>query len=163
MCLILVRIPANIGIQFIFLNKDALHLAIQLLARREHSEKELIQKLQAKEHSKEDALNIAEHLIAKGYLSNERYAESMIRSRINKGYGWYYIEQELKQKGVESHIMRAALAEQNVDWYLQAELAYHKRFGEKAIVDQKDKAKRIRFLQYRGYAHDEIMAALKSN
>ena len=43
-----------------------------------------------------------------------------------------------------------------IDWYLQAELAYNKRFGTRYIKDQKDKAKRMRFLQYRGFTMDEI-------
>jgi len=47
---------------------------------------------------------------------------------------------------------------QEIDWYIQAELAYNKRFDSSIVVDKKDKAKRVRFLQYRGFSTDEIMS-----
>ncbi len=145
------------------MNKDALHSAINLLSRREHSQKELIQKLLVREFHQDDLAEVIEHLLAKNYLSDERYAESVIRNRVSRGYGWRFIKSELNQKGVNSSIISAALQEQDIDWYLQAELAYAKKFGERIINDQKDKAKRIRFLQYRGFSHDEINAALSTN
>lgn len=60
-----------------------------------------------------------------------------------------------------------------IDWYVQAEIAYNKRFGAKHSVDknteckldkkaaQKEQAKNIRFLQCRGYSCDEISAILE--
>lgn len=148
---------------FDFLNKEALHSAIHLLSRREHSQKELIQKLLTREFQQDDLTEVIEHLLAKNYLSDERYAESMIRNRVNRGYGWRFIKNELGHKGVNSSTISAALQEQDIDWYVQAELAYAKKFGERVIKDQKDKAKRIRFLQYRGFSHDEINAVLSTN
>jgi len=145
------------------LNKEALHSAIQLLSRREHSEKELTQKLLIREFHPDDLDEIIEYLLKESYLSNERFAESAIRNRVNRGYGWRYIKNELSQKGVDSATVSIVLEELDVDWYLQAQLAYDKKFGEQAIKDQKDKAKRIRFLQYRGYSHDEINAAMSTN
>ena len=35
---------------------------------------------------------------------------------------------------------------QQIDWYLQAELAYNKRFGDIEFKDPKDKVQRIRFI-----------------
>lgn len=145
------------------MNKAALHSAVNLLSRREHSNKELMQKLLAREFHQDDLAEVIEFLLEKNYLSDERYAESMIRNRVGKGYGLRFIKQELAHKGVDDTTIRMALQEQDIDWYLQAELAYIKRFGEQAIKDQKDKAKRVRFLQYRGFSHDEINAVLSSN
>ena len=143
-----------------------MHSAIGLLSRREHSIVELKQKLSAKvkDDIEPQAIDdIIEYLLVNDYLSNERYAESVIRNRISRGYGWQYIKQALKQKGIDSYTASQALNEQEVDWYLQAELTYSKRFGDDEITDPKDKAKRIRFMQYRGFSFDEISALLKTN
>ncbi|WP_448211458.1 regulatory protein RecX [Colwellia sp. MEBiC06753] len=144
------------------MNKDVLHRAIDLLSRREHSIKELSQKLQSKLFDQSDIEPVIEFLIDNDYLSNSRFAESVIRNKVSRGYGWQAIRQELKQKGVDSDIYTIALNELNVDWHLQAELAYQKRFGDSEIQDQKDKAKRLRFLQYRGFSIDECLAVLNA-
>ena len=145
------------------MNKDVLHSAIGLLSRREHSEKELAQKLKSREFPVEDIPPVIDFLIENNYLSNIRFAESVIRNKVGRGYGWQAIRQELKLKGIGSDIYHPVLAEQEIDWYVQAEQAYQKRFGGKTIEDQKDKAKRLRFLQYRGFSFDESMAALNSD
>ena len=101
-------------------------------------------------------------LVEENYLSEERFADSVFRSRVNKGYGWRYIKNELSQKGVSGEIVQKMLRNQQIDWYLQAELAYNKRFGASLIKDQKDKAKRVRFMQQRGFSIDEIMTILNA-
>lgn len=144
------------------MNKAILHTAVDLLSRREHSIKELKNKLLLRDYPSEDFDEVIDYLLDKNYLSNERFADSVIRQRINKGYGWRFIENELKQKGLDTATIFLARQEQSVDWYQQAELAYHKRFGCSLISDNKDKAKRIRFLQYRGFSNDEIIQAIKT-
>jgi len=143
------------------LNTDVLHSAINYLSRREHSADELTDKLRAKEFSLTDITPVIEHLQQKNYQSDQRYAECIIRNRVIKGYGWQYIKQALKQKGVCENIINQEHKNQQIDWYLQAELAYNKRFGETKIIDKKDKAKRLRFMQSRGFSFDEIFALLK--
>ncbi len=142
------------------MKQTALHCAVGLLARREHSQVELMQKLKQREFAVQDIDLAIEHLLAKNYLCDKRFAESVCRYRSNRGYGWQYITNELKQKGVCSTIIQQLHKNCEIDWYLQAELAYNKRFGIKNIEDNKDKAKRIRFLQYRGFSTDEILTAI---
>ncbi|GHE87149.1 regulatory protein RecX [Thalassotalea profundi] len=144
------------------MNKAILHTAVDLLSRREHSIKELKNKLLLRDYPPEDFDEIIDYLLEKNYLSNERFADSVIRQRINKGYGWRFIENELKQKGLDTTTIMLAKQELSIDWYQQAETAYHKRFGKSSVIDNKDKAKRIRFLQYRGFSSDEIMQAIKT-
>ncbi len=142
--------------------QTALHCGVGLLSRREHSEFELRQKLNTREFSVDDIELAIERLLEKDYLSDDRFAQSTCRYRANRGYGWRYIANELKQKGVCSTIIQQLQKNCEIDWYLQAELAYNKRFGEYGDNDpqamQKEKAKRIRFLQYRGFSADEIFA-----
>ena len=144
--------------------QTALHCGVGLLARREHSEFELRQKLSIREFEEADIDLAIERLLEKDYLSDSRFATSTCRYRVNRGYGWRYIANELKQKGVCSIIIQQLRNNCEIDWYLQAELAYNKRFGERQEKDpkqaQKEQAKKIRFLQYRGFSHDEIFAVI---
>jgi len=142
------------------LNKRILHSAIGLLSRREHSAKEITQKLLLRKFDLDEIPPVIEFLIEQNYLSHDRFAESIFRTRVNRGYGWLFIENELNKKGVSSSIIMQLKNNQQIDWYLQAELAYNKRFGTAAIIDQKDKAKRVRFLQSRGFTTDEIFSIL---
>ncbi len=151
----------------------ALHCAVGLLARREHSRVEIEQKLKQREFTQEDIDMAIEILLIKDYLSDERFAASRCRYQSSRGYGWLFIANELKQKGVCATIIQKLRESCEIDWYLQAELAYNKRFGEKCASDvdssnkldkkaaQRAKAKRIRFLQYRGFSIDEILSVLE--
>ena len=118
--------------------QTALHCGVGLLARREHSEFELRQKLSIREFAEADIELAIERLLEKNYLSDSRFAISTCRYRANRGYGWRYIANELKQKGVCSIIIQELRNNCEIDWYLQAELAYNKRFGERGIKDPKD-------------------------
>ncbi|PCH97478.1 MAG: hypothetical protein COB83_01880 [Gammaproteobacteria bacterium] len=146
--------------------QTALHCGVGLLARREHSEFELRQKLLTREFSTDDIDTAVDRLLEKDYLSDSRFAQSRCRYRANRGYGWLYIANELKQKGVCSTIIQQLQKNCEIDWYLQAELAYNKRFGEFREKDtlscqksrQKEKAKRSRFLQYRGFSMDDVFS-----
>ncbi|WNC69440.1 regulatory protein RecX [Thalassotalea nanhaiensis] len=143
------------------IKKDVKKSAYSLLARREHSQKELMQKLQLREFDAADIQVVLDALAEQDIQSDLRFGESMLRLRVAKGYGWIYIAAELKQKGLTSDIIAAVYASQQVDWFLQAEIAYEKRFNSTEITDAKDKAKRVRFLQYRGYSFEQINAVLK--
>jgi len=112
-------------------------------------------------------------------LSDERFAQSILRVRVSRGFGWLYIKNELNQKGVCSTIINELNKNDEIDWYLQAELAYNKRFSTSLVeyfaydndnnflskdkvyqAANKEKAKRMRFLQYRGFSPDEIITVL---
>ncbi|WP_441003372.1 hypothetical protein [Pseudocolwellia agarivorans] len=62
-----------------------------LLSSRQHSTKELTNKLLLRKFELEETNPVIEFLIAKDYLSNERFAESVFRTCINRGYDWLYI------------------------------------------------------------------------
>jgi len=146
--------------------QTALHCGVGLLARREHSEFELRKKLKVREFEEADIDIAIDRLLEKDYLSDSRFAISTCRYRANRGYGWRYIANELKQKGVCSIIIQELQNNCEIDWYLQVELAYNKRFGESRVKDpkqaQKEQAKKIRFLQYRGFSHDEIFSVVNT-
>jgi regulatory protein len=143
--------------------KEILHKAIALLARREHSSKELMQKLTMRGYMSDDIKDVLHFLQQENYQSDIRAAEAILRNRVSRGYGWRYIENEMSQKGVSSQIKTSLYQEHDVDWYHQAQMVYQKKYADTMIADQNDKAKRMRFLQYRGFSSDEIMTVLNTN
>lgn len=131
--------------------------AIRLLARRDYSEKELRQRMQHKQFEQTEIDQVLAQLQQANYQSDIRFCEMLIRSRVNKGYGWLYIQQELQYKGIAEQIITEVNQELETDWYQQAYNTYQRRYADKPIADQKDKAKRMRFMQSRGFNFDQIM------
>lgn len=135
--------------------------AINLLSRREYSRHELYQKLITRTSSETYLLQLLDQLIHAGYQSDQRFAESFIRSRINRGLGQMRIERELKEKGVEQDLIEQSFQE-NIDWF---ELAYEcglKKFRSLNLEDYKEKQKAFRYLAYRGFSMDQIHFAVEN-
>lgn len=145
------------------MNTAILHSGIDLLSRREYSERELFAKLCAKSFCPDETQEVIQFLKENDHLSDLRFTESAFRSRINKGYGLLYIEQELKQKGVDSSIIWQVERDIQVNWLDIAQKAYQKKYGDKQYLNDKDKAKRIRFLQYRGFSSEEIFTIVNKD
>jgi regulatory protein len=142
------------------LKGTAYQRAVQLLARREHSADELRQKLAQQSHQSSDIDQAIDKLMSSGLQSDHRFAENYIRSRCNRGYGELRIKQELKQKGLSADLIEEGLNVIEVDWFTLASAARCKRFGEQIPVDLKERAKQQRFLQYRGFTHEQINESL---
>lgn len=141
---------------------DVRRAAMDLLARREHSRQELIQKLEQKFHKKWPDIpqglieEEVDKLRQEGLQSDARLAEALVRSRVSRGQGPLKIEAELRAKGVDEDLATRALERCGVDWVeLIADVA-HKRFGADKPVDAHERAKRSRFLQQRGFSFDQI-------
>jgi len=96
-----------------------------------------------------------------GWLSDERYAEAYIRMRQQKGFGPIRISMELNERGVKESIIDTYLNEQDDSWLHTLQQQYQKKYKNKAVEDYNDKAKRIRFLQYRGFPLDAIYQVVK--
>ena len=135
--------------------------AVRLLARREHSAYEITQKLVQREFEAEEIRATIETLINDGWLSDERYAQSYIRMRQMKGFGPLRIKQELQERGVAESLLDQYLNTGDDDWLESLRQQYDKKFRNKKINDYADKAKRIRFLQYRGFSLGAIMQVVK--
>jgi len=138
--------------------------AIGLLARREHSARELSAKLHTRGYAPELIAAVLERLVAERLQSDERYTEVYVRQRSDKGYGPERIRAELRERGIDDTLVsarfRQAEEEGEVDWYALAAAAYAKKFGGRPIEDIKERAKRQRFMQYRGFTHEQIAAAI---
>jgi regulatory protein len=129
--------------------------AVGSLARREHSCHELRQKLLQKFAAPEQADEVIAWVTELGYLNDERFAGMFVRSSIGKGRGPERITRELQQKGVANTIIADALAENDPDWISLAEEVLNRKYPTPP-QDYPDKAKRMRFLQYRGFSMAHI-------
>jgi regulatory protein len=127
---------------------------MNLLARREHSQLELGEKLK----SRFDAPGVVDRVVAaladENLQSDQRFAESFVRQRLSRGHGPLRLRQEIKQRGLSESDLDAALASVEPDWFELAERCYCKKFGAGPPEDIRDKARRVRFMSYRGFARD---------
>ena len=130
---------------------DVQHSALTLLQRREHSVMELRRKLLQREFAADHVDAVLQSLREQGLQSDARYAECYLRSRAEKGYGPMRIRQELRQRGVNEDLIGQTLAVAEYDWSEQARKVLAKKFGQPA-EDFAEKAKQLKFLQYRGFA-----------
>jgi regulatory protein len=134
--------------------------AMDLLARREHSLDELRRKLGRRFPPGEDLDQVLNELVDQRLQSDQRYADSFVRQRLQRGYGPLRLQQEMRQKGLDPSQVAEALQRLEVDWFALAAEVQRKKFGAGAPRDLRDKARRLRFLQYRGFTGDQVAAAL---
>ncbi|PWR00510.1 regulatory protein RecX [Leucothrix pacifica] len=129
-----------------------LKTAIDLLSRREHSRLELRRKLQLKPYAEGvDLEPLLDQLAEANYQSEERYAESFVRSRILKGQGELKIRSQLLQRGISQRLAETAIREAEVNWWDLAETQRAKRFGEAYPKARDEQARQSRFLLSRGF------------
>lgn len=135
--------------------------AMRLLARREHSQFELHQKLSRKGWQKTEIKPLLEWLANEGWQSDERFAASFVREKLLQGQGALkIIAQATQQRGVEREIIEAALEHEAVDWRERCREIQQRKFGEQPPADRKQWAKRVRYLQQRGFSSDDIFAVI---
>jgi regulatory protein len=138
--------------------------AVELLARREHSAQELARKLRTRGCDQVVVETVLARLEAERLQSDARYTEVYLRQRSEKGYGPQRIRAELQERGVDERLineaMRQAEDEGEVHWFERAASVYARKFGGRPVEDLKDRAKRQRFLQYRGFSHEQIAAVV---
>ena len=129
--------------------------AVGSLARREHSYCELREKLLHKFNDPKYVDEALEWVSGLGYLDDARFAGMFVRSSVAKGRGPERITRELQQKGVDAHLIEDALAESEVNWLTLAEEVLRRKFPAPAH-EYKEKAKQMRYLQYRGFSMSQI-------
>jgi len=132
--------------------------AFALLTRKEYAKVELIEKLSLYAQDRDEVLALVEELSERQYQSDQRVAEMVLSSQIRKGKGPNRIKQALKHKQLDSNLILEDI--QDVDWFEQAYQLKVKKFGIQIEKDPKQKAKQIRFLQYRGFDMNVIMKAI---
>ena len=135
--------------------------ALGLLCRREYSRHELHQRLQRQAVSSEQVETVLAQLEQQGLQSDQRFAESFVRSRIARGQGAVRIGQELRQKGVDEQVRAQVLEACEQDWFELAADVRQRRFGDALTDEPRLRAKQLRFLLYRGFTQEQAYYALE--
>jgi regulatory protein len=136
---------------------DKIHQTIlNLLSFRDHSAQEIRQKLRTKSFGREDIEPVITRLTEAGLLNDKRFAENYLRSRQIKGYGPLRIIQELEIRGITHEIIAELIEITDNAWLIAAEQVWKKHFKNKQPVNFKERAKQMRFLQYRGFTLEQI-------
>ncbi len=147
--------------------------ALRLLSLREYSRKDLGAKLAESEArwtrlakseseadldtSKASPLDIEvilDDFEARGWLSDERFAEALVRRRSER-YGTRKIQDELKRAGVDSSKSAQLLKTLKESEYQRAYELWSRKFGSLA-QEQKERARQYRFLASKGFSSDVV-------
>ncbi len=132
--------------------------ALRYLSMREHSKKELLRKLQQKGFSYCDSEPVVASLSEHGYQSDQRYAQMLVNSRIEKGYGEQRIRAELQENGVACQFIAESL--EGHDWESLCRECFDKKYNGQSGGDLKARQKQQRYLLQKGYSYSQIQAVL---
>jgi regulatory protein len=141
--------------------RDVRLAAMDLLARREHLQQELQQKLGKRFQDRVLVADVVGKLRDDGLQSDQRYCESYVQARSGRGYGPDRIRMEMCRKGAATEMADQALQDSEVDWGSLARNTRRKKFGPAIPEDFKEQSRQMRFLQYRGFSGDTLRRALR--
>lgn len=143
--------------------KSAYAKAVELLSRREHSIRELKQKLIQRDYAEDEIDSAIEQLLKANYLSNERFIGCLIRARISQTMGPARIKAELLNHEISSTQIESHEEWQQTNWHDIALQAKIKRFGGAAATDHKAKLKQLQYLTRRGFSTDQANSAISGS
>ena len=131
--------------------------ALRLLARREHSRNEIERKLTPHAESSEALQGLVSRLKEKNQLSEVRFAEERTRT-LSRKYGAARIRQDLKSKGVSEELIASVSTEGDLE---RARAILERKYRTPAVT-RGERAKRMRFLQSRGFSSEIIFNLLSA-
>jgi regulatory protein len=135
--------------------------AYRLLGRREYSVRELSRRIRQKWPQAEGIGDLVDALAEENLVSDERFAESFVRSRIARHQGPLKIRAELRAKGVADPLISSELERYAGRWTdLAREWLGRADHNE---IDFSTKQKLYRRLTSRGFTHDQAMTALDTS
>ena len=133
--------------------------ALDVISRREHSEKEIKNKLLKKFDNAELIDEVISKLIKNNLINDVRYAQMYVLVRKRKGFGPKKIQFELMARGINDSISSIAIIEEG-SWKEAAQKAFNKKFKNGASNEFKERNKQKNFLQNRGFSFEEIDSVL---
>ncbi len=130
-------------------------ICLRLLARREHSRRELLDKLALRGFNRDEAEPVISEMAEQNWQNDQRYADSYVRQRIASGYGPLRIGYELQQRGIVDVDLDAKADEQG-GWPDLLLNVYCNKYDAEKSLSQNEWLKRSRFLQQRGFSGEII-------
>lgn len=140
-------------------DKKIHQIALEHLARREHTRFTLREKLMQKGFLHQSVEAVLDSLIEQGFLNEERFCEAFIQKRIRQGYGPIKIAAECHQYGINNDIIFSQLPQEEDFWLDAIQKILLKKFRPSQL--RIEQLRQIRYFQYRGFKLDQIKASLK--
>jgi len=133
--------------------------ALALLGRREYTGGELAAALVRKGYATQVVQEVVADLAGEHLVDDVRYAEGLVRALTARGQGPARIRQALRAAGLTDPQIAAAL-DNGFDWQTLAAEVRRRKFGAQAPREWSERARQMRFLQYRGFSGDHVAHAL---
>ena len=134
--------------------------AMNMLARREYSRRELEDKLSQKFANSFAVTSVVNRLCTESLQSDSRYTEAFVRSKIARGQGLLKIQAELLHRGIDEELFKNICLEMKIDWNILAKRVASRKIFHRKPSSYKERSKIIRFLQYRGFSLAEATKAM---
>ncbi|WP_342147383.1 regulatory protein RecX [Rickettsiella endosymbiont of Aleochara curtula] len=147
------------NVDILEVDKKIRQIALEHLARREHTRFTLREKLIQKGFLHQSVEAVLDSLIEQGFLNEERFCEAFIQKRIRQGYGPIKITAECHQYGINNDIIFSQLPQEEDFWLDAIQKILLKKFRPSQL--RKEQLRQIRYFQYRGFKLDQIKASLK--
>ena len=136
--------------------------ALRLLAQREHSRSELAAKLAPHVKEGEDLAALLDALQARDFINEERVAQSVLHRRAPR-LGAQRVLQELRRKGLDEDLVRAAASQLQGTELERARAVWRQRFDHAPpATTPQERARQMRFLASRGFAADVVRRVLQA-
>lgn len=137
---------------------DVHEIAVRYLTRREYGIEELRQKLVQRGADSAIAGKVVSDLADNDLVSDQRFTEMYVRTRMRRLYGPVKIRGELRSLGVSDYLVGQAMSFEQETWFENATQWAEKRCrGE---LDYAGRAKIHRSLMNRGFTHEQANIAL---
>jgi regulatory protein len=136
---------------------DVRRAAMDLLARREHGFQELCDKLLRRFGPSPLIRDEVGRLRDEGLQNDTRFAEAYLHSRVQRLYGPARIRLELRERRIAEDVIEETLSASAVDWSVLVRELMWRKFGRKPPENVAERAKRQRFLAYRGFNNVRLL------
>src|SRR5450756_587186 len=134
--------------------------ALAMLARREHTRAEMMRKLSPHSESPEQVEQLLDALVARGWLSETRFAESRANALARK-FGSRKIEHDLRSRGVSAEAVEHAVEQARTQELENCRAAWQRKFG---VLPQTaaERGRRESASAGRGFSAEAVRQVLKA-
>ena len=134
--------------------------ALAMLARREHTRAEMARKLSPHSDFPEQIEQLLDALVARGWLSDVRFAESRANTLARK-FGSRKIEHDLDRRGVLAEVVVQTVERARTQELENCRAAWQRKFG---VLPQNaaERGRQMRFLAGRGFTAEAVHQVLKA-
>ena len=134
--------------------------ALAMLARREHTRAEMARKLSLHCEYREQIEQLLDALVARGWLSETRFAESRANALARK-FGSRKIEYDLMSRGVSAEVVERTMEQARAQELGNCRAAWQRKFGA-LPQDAAERGRQMRFLAGRGFSAEAVRQVLKA-